>query len=272
MRMRLLIHKQDGIALIMVIGMLAVLTIAGSTMMFYTTSNAKNVVRSKVDETSFSLSEAALNNAMSVLANPVNNSLDSDVLPSTEATASSIAYENGTAKWYGTLDRAAAVWTITALGLYDNPTGPGTAQVRRKLTAKVPISPTLTQPLNNPAWDYMYSTGTGNTCDQTMNNNVVGNARMYVAGNLCIGNNAGTALSALIVNGNLDLSNNTNVGASTSMATRVETYVGGNCRYGGGTWAACTRQSGRASHLQQAPQRNHDRRHPHASRDRRAHC
>ena len=240
MRMRPLIHKQDGIALIMVIGMLAVLTIAGSTMMFYTTSNAKNVVRSKVDETSFSLSEAALNNAMSVLANPVNNSLDPDVLPSTEETASSIAYENGTAKWYGTLDRAAAVWTITALGLYDNPTGPGTAQVRRKLTAKVPISPTLTQPLNNPAWDYMYSTGTGNTCDQTMNNNVVGNARMYVAGNLCIGNNAGTALSALIVKGDLDLSNNTNVGANTSMATRVETYVGGNCRYGGGTWVACS--------------------------------
>ena len=86
----------------------------------------------------------------------------------------------------------------------------------------------------------MYSTATGNTCDQTLNNNVVGNARMYVAGNLCIGNNAGTALSALIVNGNLDLSNNANVGASTSMATRVETYVGGNCRYGGGTWAACT--------------------------------
>ena len=99
MRMRQLIHKQDGIALIMVIGILAVLTIAGSTMMFYTTSNAKNVVRSKLDETSFSLSEAALNNAMSVLANPVNNSLDADVLPSTEATASSIAYENGTAKW-----------------------------------------------------------------------------------------------------------------------------------------------------------------------------
>ena len=125
----------------MVIGMLAVLTIAGSTMMFYTTSNAKNVVRSKLDETSFSLSEAALNNAMSVLSNPVNNSLDSDVLPSTEATASSVAYENGTAKWYGTLDRAAAVWTITALGIYDNPTGPGTAQVRRKLTAKVPDLP-----------------------------------------------------------------------------------------------------------------------------------
>ena len=256
----------------MVIGMLAVLTIAGSTMMVYTTSNAKNVVRSKVDETSFSLSEAALNNAMSVLANPVNNSLDSDVLPSTEATASSVTYENGTAKWYGTLDRAAAVWTITALGLYNNPTGPGTAQVRRKLAAKVPISPTLTQPLNNPAWDYMYATHTGNTCDETLSNNVSGNARMYVAGNLCIGNNAGTAISALIVNGNLDLSNNTNVGASTSMSTRVETYVGGNCRYGGGTWAACTGNQDARHIYSKLSNGTHDRRQPHAARDRRARC
>ena len=238
--MRQILPKQDGMAAIMVLGILAVLTIAGSTMMFYTTSNTKNVARSKVDETAFSLSEAALNNSMSVLANPVNNALDSDVLPSTEATASSVTYENGTAKWYGTLDRAAAVWTITALGIYNNPTGPGTAQVRRKLTAKVPVTPNLTQPLNNPAWDYMYSTHVGSTCDESLNNNVSGNARMYVAGNLCIGNNAGTSISALIVAGNLDLSNNTSVGANTNMSTRVETYVGGNCRYGGGTWAACS--------------------------------
>jgi hypothetical protein len=86
----------------------------------------------------------------------------------------------------------------------------------------------------------MYSTHLGSTCDETLNNNVTGNARMYVAGNLCIGNNAGTAISALVVNGNLDLSNNTSVGANTNMSTRVETSVGGNCRYGGGTWAACS--------------------------------
>jgi hypothetical protein len=227
-------------ALIMVIGMLAVLTIAGSTMVVYTTSNAKNVVRSKLDESSFSLSEAALNNAMAVLSNPVNDSLKQETLPSTEATASSVTYENGTAKWYGTLDRPNAIWTITALGLYNNPTGPGTAQVRRKLVAEVPISPTLTQPLNNPAWDYMYATHIGSTCDETLSNNVIGNARMYVAGNLCIGNNAGTSISSLVVNGNLDLSNNTSVGASTNMSTRVETSVGGNCRYGGGSWAACS--------------------------------
>jgi hypothetical protein len=48
------------------------------------------------------------------------------------------------------------------------------------------------------------------------------------------------AQSAVIVGGNLDVSNNAAVGASTSMSTRVETYVGGNCRYSVGSWAACS--------------------------------
>jgi hypothetical protein len=224
----------------MAVGIITVLTISGTTMMVYTSQNTKTASRSKVDETSFSLSEAALNNAMAVLSNPSNNALDPDLLPGTEATASSAAYENGTAKWYGVLDRQAAVWTITGLGIYNNPTGSSSAQVRRKLTAKVPIVPTYTQPLNNPSWNYIYSTHTGSACDQTLNNNVGGSSRMYVAGNLCLGNNANMNPTSLIVAGNADLSNNAAIGSSTSMATRVETYVGGNCRYGGGSWATCT--------------------------------
>jgi hypothetical protein len=238
--MRQLLPKQDGIALIMVIGILAVLTIAGSTMMFYTTSSTRNVGRSKADEVSFSLSEAALNNAMSVLSNPANNPYDDAILPSTEATASSLAYENGTAMWWGTLNRGEGRWTISALGLNSNPASPGIAPLRRKIVAQVRIKPTYIQPLNNPAWDYMYATQTGNACDENLNNNVLGNARMYVAGNLCLGNNSGASISALVVMGNLDLSNNTSVGAGTNMSTRVETSVGGNCRYGGAPWAACT--------------------------------
>src|SRR5687767_12824006 len=127
-----LFRKQDGTALVVVMGVLAVLTISGTTMMAYTSQNTKTASRSKVDEHSFSLSEAALNNAMAVLSNPTNNALDPDLLPATEATASAAVYENGTAKWYGVLDRNTAVWTVTGLGLYNNPSG--SAQVRRKLT------------------------------------------------------------------------------------------------------------------------------------------
>ena len=182
----------------MAMGTLVVLTIAGTTMMTYTTANTKSAGRSKSDESSFSLSEAALNNAMAVLSNPTNNALDPDLLNHTEATASSATYENGTAKWYGTLDRNSAVWTVTALGLYNNPTGPNAAPIKRTLTAQVPVTPTVTQPLNNPSWNYVMSTQvTGGTCDMTLaggsntGNPLTVSARLYVFGNLCIGTSSG---------------------------------------------------------------------------------
>jgi Tfp pilus assembly protein PilX len=236
--MRNLLKDQSGIALVMSVGMIAVLSIVGTTTLVYTTSNARSGVVSKENERAFSLAEAGLNNAMAVLSLPTNNALDSTLLPSTEATASSYTYEGGTAKWYGTLDRGAAMWTITSLGLYDNPTGTGAAQVRRKLVAKVPIVPTNTQANNNPAWNYIYARQTGNTCDVTLYNNLMGQSRFYVAGNLCLENNVDMLSESLIVQGNLDLANNADVGTSSS---RVEAYVGGNCRYGGGSWATpCT--------------------------------
>ena len=235
--MKRLLKDQSGIALVMSVGMIAVLSIVGTTTLVYTTSNARSGVLSKDNERAFSLAEAGLNNAMAVLSLPTNNALESTLLPSTEATASSAAYEGGTSKWYGTLDRAAAMWTITSLGLYDNPTGIGLAQVRRKLVAKVPVIPTNTQTNNNPAWNYIYARATGSTCDVTLNNNLSGQSRFYVAGNLCLDNNVDITSESLIVQGNVDLSNNADIGTS---GTRVEAYVGGNCRYGGGSWATCT--------------------------------
>ena len=240
--MKRLFRQQDGIALIVALGTLTVLAIGGTTAAVYTTSNMRTVNRSAKDELSFSLSEAALNNAMAVLSNPTNNALDPDVLPATEALASSASYEGGTAKWWGVLDRANAVWTVSALGLYNNPTGAGVAQVRRKLTAKVPVFPNNTQPSNNPVWSYIYARATGSPCDVSLANNLSGSSQFYVVGNLCLKQN-GDHAAALIVHGNLDLENNADVGASTSMSTRVETYVGSQCRYGGGTWAARARET-----------------------------
>lgn len=237
-----LFRKQEGFALIMAVGVLGVLTIAGTTVMVYTTSNTRIAQRSKSDETSFSLSEAALNNAMAVLTNPSNNALDPDTLPSTEATASSAAYENGTAKWWGVLDRAAAVWTVTGRGSYSNPAGPSAAPVLRTLTARVPVVPVYQQTADNPSWNWMYVRRTGNACDMTLNNTISGSSRLYVVGNLCVHNSANIANGPLIVRGNLDMTHkDATVGASTSMSTRVETYVGGNCRRLSGAWAGpCT--------------------------------
>jgi hypothetical protein len=227
------LRDQTGSALIMTMGVLAVLTISGTTMVAYTTSNARSVSYSKENERAFSLAEAGLSNAMAVLANPDNYALNENLIPKTEATASSVPLEGGTAKWYGTLIKGDALWKITAVGVYNNPTGSGVAQVRRQLKADVPVTPTNTQPNNSPAWNYIYARATGSPCDVTLNNNLSGQSRFYVAGNLCLDNNVDITSESLIVGGNLDLSNNADVGTSSS---RVEVYVGGNCRYGGGAW------------------------------------
>jgi hypothetical protein len=227
------LRQQSGSALVMSIGMLAVLTISGTTVVAYSTSNARSGAYSKENERAFSLAEAGLNNAMAVLANPDNYALNENLLPKTEETASSVPYEGGTSKWYGTLDRGKAQWTVYAVGLYNNPTGSGVAQVRRALKAQVPVTPTNTQPNNSPAWNYIYARATGSPCDMTLSNNLSGQSRLYVAGNLCLSQNVDITSDSLLVGGNLDLENNADVGTTS---TRVETYVGGNCRYAGGSW------------------------------------
>ena len=146
----------------------------------------------------------------------------------------------GSVDWCGDLDLPHAQWYLWSVGKVKNPTGPSAGQVTRTLFAKVSVTPQLTQPLNNPVWNYLYAGHTGSTCDQTLNNNISGNSRMYVAGNLCLSPNVQLAQSVVIVGGNMDVQNNAAVGTATSLSSRVETYVGGNCRYSTGTFATCS--------------------------------
>jgi len=242
-------------ALVMAIGITTVLAIAGTTATVYSTSSTTESSQTSSRSTAFNLAESGINNSMAILNLPTNNALDPDVLPKCTtngtkysdptATRTSTstwlhgAYGDGTVDYCGTLIRQTALWYLTAIGNIKNP-NKASGTVTRALEATVTVTPTTTQPLNNPVWNYLYAGRTGNTCDQSLNNNITGASRMYIAGNLCLSPNVQLNQSTVIVGGNLDLSNNAAVGANTSMSTRVETYVGGNCRYGGGTWDACT--------------------------------
>ena len=235
MRLRQLLKRQDGITLIMAVGILGVLSLSGVTLIYYSSTNARSAQYSVQNGSAYDLAEAGIDEMMAVLSKPTNNALMPDLLPETTHE-----HNGGTVTWSGTLDQLTQTWSVTSTGRIDNPT-PGVSDVTRTLSAKIPVTPTLTQPLNNPAWNYIYATGTGQPCDMTVANNVTGSSRLYVQGNLCLSNNVAVTQTSLLVHGNLDLSNNAQVGASTSMSTRVETYVGGNCRYGGGSWATpCT--------------------------------
>jgi hypothetical protein len=227
---RLLRHlrRQDGISLVMAVGILGVLSVSGTTVIYFSSSNVRSAEFSKKNASAYDLAEAGINEMVSVLSKPENNALKGNLLPTTTTT-----YDSGTVTWSGTLNQSTQTWAITSTGRIKNPTGGASLDVTRTLTAKVPVVPTVTQPLNNPAWDYMFSTRTGNTCDQTLNNNVGGASRFYVIGNLCLSNNAALTPTNLVVGGNLNLSNNTSVGTSSS---RVEVYVGKDCAYGQGNY------------------------------------
>jgi Tfp pilus assembly protein PilX len=233
------LRRQDGISLVMAIGVLGVLSATGATVVYTSSTNARSAEFSQDTNGAYGLAEAGLNEMMAILSDPRTNgtpvqygALNPALLPATTRT-----YDAGTVTWSGTLSLATATWSITSTGRIKNPTG-ATNDVTRTLSAKVPVTPTYAQPLNNPAWNYIYARRTGNACDMTVANNVGGSSRLYVAGNLCLSNNVGITTSSLIVQGNLDLSNNAYVGTSSSMSTRVETFVGGDCRYGGGAWTS----------------------------------
>jgi hypothetical protein len=239
MRILRRLKGEGGIALPMALGVMFVLTVSTTAAIYYTSTNARNAGYSKGKQTALSLAEAGLNNAMAVLSLPANNALKPETLPACTSNPPQAPrrddYAGGYVLWCGDLDRSAAAWTVRTTGYVRNPNN--ATEIRRKLSAYVVVTPTINQPLNTPAWNYLFSKSTSLACDMTLSNNLAGSSRLYVAGDLCINNNAIVTSSELIVHGNLDLGNNAAVGASMSMDTRVQTHVGGQCRYAGGAWA-----------------------------------
>jgi hypothetical protein len=238
MRILRRLEGERGQALVMALGVMFVLTISTTAAIYYTSTNSRNAGYSKGKFTALTLAESGLNNAMAVLNLPINNALRPETLPACAGnpppTPRRDDYAGGYVLWCGDLDRNAAAWTIKSTGYVRSPNN--ASEIHRKLSAYVVVTPTVSQPLNNPAWNYLFNRSTALACDMTLSNNVGGSSRLYVTGDLCVSNNAGITSSELIVHGNLSLGNNAYVGASTNTDTRVPTHVGLNCKYGTGAW------------------------------------
>ena len=179
--MRLRLADESGIALILTLGILLATSFMLVTVIQYSSDAGRGANRSKADQVAYALAEAGINNAMSVLANPTNNALNSTLLPARVST-----YENGTVTWSGSFNPMNARWTLTSVSTVRNPTGPTAAPVSRRIVGQVDVVPTLSQPLNSQAWNYIYSRGTGNTCDMTIQQTVAINSPLLVSGNLCL--------------------------------------------------------------------------------------
>jgi Tfp pilus assembly protein PilX len=239
------LRGERGMVLPMALGILVVLTISVATAIYYTTENQRSAGYSKGKQVAMALAQAGLNNSVSVLNLPANNALKQVTLPQCTNNAQSnwnrTDLAGGYVVWCGDLDLQNSWWSITSIGYVRSPNN--ASQIRQKITSRVVVTPVLTDQLNNPAWNYMFVTHTGSTCDETLSNNVSGASRLYVMGNLCLSQNVAVTAESLVTVGNLVLQNGASVGSSSSMSTRTQTYVGGSCTYGSGsssTASPCT--------------------------------
>ena len=231
-------------ALVLALGMMAVLTIIATTVVSYTSTNARQAGYSGVRQQAYAAAEAGVNSAVAVLGLSTNNAIDPCLLhPPTNPSGTTCAsnapfqtpYDAGTSTWYGTFDQTNQIWTITSTGSFRNPTGPGAAAVTRTLKATVPVSANQNDTANTAVWNYIVATGTSNstTCDVTLANSVQIDEPLYVAGNLCMNNTAqvlqpSTTPVKLMVLGKLVLMSPQN-SVGTSAQPIYEADVGGGC-------------------------------------------
>jgi Tfp pilus assembly protein PilX len=231
-------------ALVLALGMMAILTILATTVVSYTSTNARHAGYSDARQKAYAAAEAGVNSGVAVLGLSTNNALDPCLLhPPTNPSGTTCAsnapfqtpYDGGTSTWYGTLDQTNQIWTITSTGSFRNPTGPSASPATRTMRATVPVSASQNDTANTAVWNYIVATGTSNstTCDVTLANSVQIDEPLYVAGNLCMNNTSqvlqpSTTPVKLMVLGKLILMSPQNsVGTLTNHI--YEADVGGGC-------------------------------------------
>jgi Tfp pilus assembly protein PilX len=176
LRRLLLVRLSDesGIALVMVLGIMLVLTLVLATVMFLTSSRGRDAQWTNAGERAYAVAEAGVNNAVSVLnaqysSTPMIYPGDGCILHAQSgagfyaigfdagsscggATEFTNAFDSGScsapkmncATWSGAIQPVTGAawhdqWVIRSTGSVLNPTGPSTAPVVRTVTAVVPV-------------------------------------------------------------------------------------------------------------------------------------
>jgi Tfp pilus assembly protein PilX len=242
------LRDESGIALVLALMVMFVLTILTTTVIFYTTSNQHSSQLSLTRDGSYRLAEAGISNALAVLGSPPdlatgigNNALDPNVLcglpgktyTSTSPCTIKDTYDNGYVTWTGVLNMGTATWTLTSIGYVRNSNIVGaTTYSTRTLTVNVAVHPTLTQPLNTPVWNYIYATkpaSTPPTCDESVTQSVQIASPFYVEGNLCLFNTASIISGPLVVKGRLIMNNVGKNYAGTQAVPLSDAHIVNGC-------------------------------------------
>jgi Tfp pilus assembly protein PilX len=181
------IKAEQGIALVMALGLLTVLTISGTAVTYYATTNLTGSNTHKARASAYDLAEAGINDAMAKLYNQLNTdgSLKAGgtkptvttLLPSTTIQYSGL---KGSVTYSGTLNTTTWLWTITSTGKVKNGLNTQTRVLKRGVTVRG-----LNVGADGSSWSRFYDNG-GGGCMTIDNQAFVTN--VATKGNLCLDN------------------------------------------------------------------------------------
>ena len=198
-------------ALIAAIGITTVLAISGTTVAFYASSAVRSTNSSRGGQTAYTLAEAAMNDALSVLSNAPDPRV-ANLLPGT-----TVNMEGGTATYSGTIN-ASYVWTLTAVGQVRNANG--TKAIKSTLHRSVTVRG-INDGADGSSWSRFYQDSTG-SCLTIDSMTFV--TKVATRGNLCLRNSGAiTGASTIVdVGGTVSIT-----GPDTSAGPRVPTAASG---------------------------------------------
>jgi Tfp pilus assembly protein PilX len=198
------LRDEQGIALVMALGLLIVLAIVVTAAVQYTSSNTRSASSSQGRVSSRQLAEAGMNAAIAAIAGSTDPTASTD-LPSSSSPAT-MTVNGGTITYYGQYcnlgkDGAGAAnstcaayttltgWVITSTGAApNNSASSGTAAHTVKATVQVDPSNIVqsTPPASVNPWSFLWATRTGTAggCDETISTYVA--APLVINGNLCL--------------------------------------------------------------------------------------
>ena len=226
--------REDGISLIMAMGILGVLSIAAGAVVFYASANSGSAERSNADNAAFSLGETGIAEALSLL-NDANNPTQSSAIPASRTRTNA----SGSVTYGGTRTTAAdgsTLWTITSTATVASPNG-GTADLTRTLTQRVRILPRVEGSDPN-LWDRLFH----DRIDKCLTiSTVIVPSSVTSRGDICLTQNAAIRKSTtnnpttvragddvFIFQGNGTAA----IGANNAPGRVDRTEVGGHCKFG----------------------------------------
>jgi Tfp pilus assembly protein PilX len=212
-RLRARLGEERGFALVIALAVTVVFSMTVITVIEAATSNSRTADRTKGRISAYSLAEAGINNASSILAK--SNSYDPHLLhpqgsyapgdcasPPANPTGATLlgntcspytwSYDGGTTTMWGWFNSTTSNWTITSIGSVRNAFGG--AATTRTLTATVHVRPAPSQDNYVTAWNYVFLRDTTpGVCNLTMQNSSSVNISLYIEGNLCFENSSSVA-------------------------------------------------------------------------------